>query len=64
MNTEINNKGNLVVKGDYRCTIMIERDGKTLQLHRGVTTMRWTFVVDGNGKLIYRDNEVSAASDP
>ena len=45
-------------------TIEKEIDGQTLQLTRGVTTSRWTFVVDGNGKLIYKDNDVSAASDP
>lgn len=45
---------------------VIERevDGKTLQLERGVTTARWTFVVDVNKKLIYKDSEVSAATDP
>jgi len=41
-----------------------EVDGQTLQLVRGVTTSRWTFVIDSNGKLIYKDNNVSAASDP
>jgi peroxiredoxin Q/BCP len=45
-------------------TIEKEVDGKTLQLSRGVTTSRWTYVVDGNGKLIYKDDEVQAASDP
>ncbi|MFC2111676.1 peroxiredoxin [Bacteroidota bacterium] len=45
-------------------TFETEVEGKTLQLTRGVTTSRWTFVVDGNGKLIYKDNEVSAATDP
>ncbi len=41
-----------------------EVDGQTLQLNRGVTTARWTFVIDANGKLIYKDSEVSAATDP
>jgi len=41
-----------------------EVDGQTLRLVRGVTTSRWTFVIDSNGKLIYKDNEVSAATDP
>ena len=41
-----------------------EVDGQTLQLNRGVTAARWTFVIDVNGKLIYKDSEVSAASDP
>jgi len=38
-------------------------DGESLTLDRGVTTSRWTVVVDGRGKLIYRDNEVNAAED-
>jgi peroxiredoxin Q/BCP len=44
----------------------IEREinGEALQLSRGVTTSRWTFVIDVNGKLIYRDKSVSAATDP
>jgi peroxiredoxin Q/BCP len=45
-------------------TIEKEVGGQTLQLTRGVTTSRWTFVVDVNGKLIYKDQEVSAATDP
>lgn len=40
-------------------------NGNMLQLSRGITTSRWTFVVDGNkGKLIYKDEDVSAATDP
>jgi peroxiredoxin Q/BCP len=45
-------------------TIEKEVDGETLQLTRGITTARWTYVIDVNGKVIYRDREVSAASDP
>ncbi len=45
-------------------TIEKEVDGETLQLSRGVTTSRWTFVLDANKKLIYKDSEVSAATDP
>jgi peroxiredoxin Q/BCP len=44
-------------------TIDTEFGGQKLQLSRGVTTARWTFVIDGNGKLIYRDNNVNASSD-
>jgi peroxiredoxin Q/BCP len=40
-----------------------EIGGKKLQLTRGVTASRWTFVIDGNGKLIYRDNNADAATD-
>ncbi len=45
-------------------TIEKEVDGKTLQLSRGVTTSRWTYVVDGNGRLVYKDEDVQAATDP
>ncbi|KPL12486.1 MAG: hypothetical protein AMS23_04035 [Bacteroides sp. SM1_62] len=45
-------------------TIEKEVDGKILQLTRGVTTSRWTYVVDRNGRLVYRDDDVQAATDP
>ena len=45
-------------------TIEKEVDGKTLQLSRGVTTSRWTYVVDRNGKLVYKDEDVQASTDP
>ncbi len=45
-------------------TIEKEVDGEMLQLSRSVTTARWTFILDTNGKLIYKDSEVSAATDP
>jgi peroxiredoxin Q/BCP len=45
-------------------TIEKEVDGKTLQLTREVTTSRWTYVVDGNGRLLYKDDDVQAATDP
>jgi peroxiredoxin Q/BCP len=43
----------------------IERDidGRSLVLERGVTTSRRTVIVDGRGKLIYRDDNVNAAGD-
>lgn len=40
-----------------------EIDGQSLILERGVTTSRWTVIVDGRGKLIYRNNDVKAAED-
>jgi len=40
-----------------------EIDGQSLILERGVTTSRWTVIVDGRGKLIYRDNQVNAGED-
>lgn len=40
-----------------------EFGGQKLQLTRGVTTSRWTFIIDGNGKLIYREKDVNASTD-
>ena len=44
-------------------TMDMEVDGNQMSLTRGVTTGRWTFVVDVNGKLIYKDMHVNAAED-
>lgn len=41
-----------------------EVDGQTLQVNRSITASRWTFVLDVNGRLIYKDEHVSAATDP
>jgi peroxiredoxin Q/BCP len=45
-------------------TIEKEVDGQVLQLNRGITTSRWTYVLDANKKVIYKDSEVSARTDP
>ena len=45
-------------------TIEKEVDGQMLQLTKGVTVSRWTYVVDRNGKLVYKDDDVQAATDP
>lgn len=45
-------------------TIEKEVDGETLQLTKGVTISRWTYVIDGNGKLVYKDDDVQADTDP
>ncbi len=44
-------------------SIQKDIDGQSVTLERSVTTSRWTVVVDGRGKLIYRDNKVNAAED-
>ncbi len=44
-------------------TIEREINGNTLQLSRGVTTSRWTYVIDINRKLIYKNNNVDASND-
>ena len=40
-----------------------EISGKTLDLARGTTIQRWTFILDQNGNLIYKDTEVNATED-
>ncbi|MEN8228967.1 MAG: peroxiredoxin [Bacteroidota bacterium] len=40
-----------------------EINGKELDLIRGTTIQRWTFILDKKGNLIYKDTEVSAAED-
>ena len=44
-------------------SIQREIKGQTLDLERGTTIQRWTFIVDRKGTLIYKDAEVSAAED-
>jgi len=44
-------------------SIMREIQGRSLNLERGSTIQRWTFVVDKQGKLIYKDSEVDAVND-
>jgi peroxiredoxin Q/BCP len=38
-------------------------DGKEVPLKRGVTIMRWTFVVGKDGKIAYMDDKVNPAED-
>lgn len=40
-----------------------EVDGKTFTLTRGLTTARWTFIIDKQGTLVYKSTEVNAAED-
>ncbi len=40
-----------------------EVDGNLHTLIRGVTTSRWTFIIDKTGKVIYKSTEVNAAED-
>jgi len=44
-------------------TITRTVDGAQVELARGVTTSRWTFVIDKKGKIIYKNTEVNAAED-
>jgi len=40
-----------------------EVEGVLYTLKRGLTTMRWTFVIDKEGKVIYKSSDVNAAED-
>lgn len=40
-----------------------EIDGRSTRFERSVTESRWTFILDQDGKLIYKDTEVNAAQD-
>jgi peroxiredoxin Q/BCP len=44
-------------------TINREIKGKSFDLTRGTTIQRWTFIIDKEGTLIYKDSEVNAAGD-
>jgi len=44
-------------------TIQREIDGTNRDLTRGTTIQRWTFILNKNGELIYKDSEVDAAGD-
>ena len=38
-------------------------DGKEVELTRAATIKRWTFVIDPQGKIVYRDNQVKPTED-
>jgi len=38
-------------------------DGKDVTLERGVTSSRWTFIIDKSGKIVYKNSEVNAEKD-
>lgn len=44
-------------------SISREIQGRDLELERGTTIQRWTFILDSKGNLIYKDTEVDAAGD-
>ena len=44
-------------------TIQREIKGENLDITRGTTIQRWTFILDHKGMLIYKDAEVNAAED-
>ena len=44
-------------------TITRTVDDKEVELKRVATIKRWTFVIDPQGKIVYRDNQVKATED-
>jgi peroxiredoxin Q/BCP len=40
-----------------------DQNGKDIELTRGVTAMRWTFVIGKDGKIAYKNDKVNAAKD-
>ncbi|MEA3462319.1 MAG: peroxiredoxin [Bacteroidota bacterium] len=44
-------------------TINREIKGSNLDLTRGTTIQRWTFILNKDGELIYKDSEVNAEAD-
>lgn len=44
-------------------SIQKEIQGKTVDLTRGTTIQRWTFILDNEGMLIYKDSEVNPGED-
>ncbi len=44
-------------------SISREVDGQNYDLVRGVTASRWTFIIDKEGKIIYKNTEVDASKD-
>lgn len=44
-------------------TITKEVDGKNVELERGTTSSRWTFIIDKNGKVVYKNDDVNVTKD-
>jgi thioredoxin-dependent peroxiredoxin len=40
-----------------------EYEGQDFEFERGVTTSRWTFILDKNGKVVYKNEQVNAKAD-
>jgi peroxiredoxin Q/BCP len=40
-----------------------EFNGQPFELERGITTSRWTFIIDKDGKVVYKNEQVDARKD-
>ena len=45
-------------------TFTKEVDGKNHTIQRGSTASRWTFIIDVDGKVVYKNEDVNPTSDP
>lgn len=43
--------------------VNVEHEGEKFTLERGVTTGRWTFIIDQDGKIAHKDDKVNAGKD-
>jgi thioredoxin-dependent peroxiredoxin len=43
--------------------VNVEHEGEQFTLERGVTTGRWTFIIDLDGQIAHKDDKVNAAKD-
>jgi thioredoxin-dependent peroxiredoxin len=44
-------------------TFKSEFGGQQFELERGITTSRWTYIIDKNGEVVYKNDEVDAKKD-
>ena len=58
----LRNGGKAMVK-DADGKEILDGDGQAMSIPRNVTGLRWTFVIDKSGRIIYRETNVSPAKD-
>lgn len=44
-------------------TFKSEFNGQAFELERSITTSRWTYIIDKEGKVVYKNEQVDAAKD-
>jgi peroxiredoxin Q/BCP len=44
-------------------TFTSEFNGQAFELERAVTTSRWTFIIDNERKIVYKNEQVDVAKD-
>lgn len=58
----LRNGGKAMVKG-AKDRPVLDRDGQALEIPRCVTAARWTFIIGKDGRIIYRETDVSPVKD-